>query len=415
MQDLRWPTYATRDVILEARAPDGEGGSMHVVDQHGVVYLDAVTGVGCAPLGHAHPLWVEAMHLQSQRLCTASNSFITGPQQHLAARLAELFPLAGARAFLCNSGTEATEAAVKLALRATGRDTIVCFERAFHGRTLAALSLTANRKYREPYVRCVGEDAPGRFAHVRALRVPFGDEESVRQVFAAEGSRIAAVFLEPVQGEAGVYPASRDFLRFLRAITREHGALLGADEVQSGCGRTGRWSAWETIVGDDPELQPDLMWLAKALGGGFPIGACLARGALSEAMSPGSHGTTFGGNPLACAVALATLRIMEEERLLESAGAQSRILVELAASTPIPAVTELRACGAMIGIQIGETSEQRGTAIGNRLMDDHRILVTVCGGHTVRLLLPYRAGAAELGEIWRALAAACAAEARSAS
>lgn len=415
MRDLRWPTYATRDVILEARAPDGEGGSMHVVDQRGEVHLDAVTGVGCAPLGHAHPLWVEAMHLQSQRLCTASNTFITGPQQHLAARLAELFPIAGARAFLCNSGTEATEAAVKLALRASGRDTILVFERAFHGRTLAALSLTANAKYREPYVRCPGEDAPPRFADVRALRVPFGDEEAVRRVFAAEGDRIAAVFIEPVQGEAGVYPASRDFLVFLRTITRERGVLLGADEVQSGCGRTGKWSAWQAIVGDDPELEPDLMWLAKALGGGFPIGACLARGALSEAMVPGSHGTTFGGNPLACAVALATLRIMEEEGLLGRAEAQARIIRELAAAEPIARVSEVRACGAMIGIQIGEASEQAAKAVGERLMDEHRILVTVCGGHTVRLLLPYRAGEVELRQIWRAIAAVTASGASPAS
>ncbi|MCB9566728.1 MAG: aminotransferase class III-fold pyridoxal phosphate-dependent enzyme [Myxococcales bacterium] len=405
MTDLRWPTYGLRNLTLEAMTPDGAGGSMHLVDEAGTTYLDAVTGVGCAPLGHAHPLWVEAIHHQLQRLSTAANSFFTRPQQQLAARLADLFPIDDARSFFANSGTESTEAAIKLALRATGRDTIVAFSRAFHGRSSGALALTANAKYREPYVRCLGEDAPERFLDARVLRLPFGDRGAVEEAFAAEGGRIAAVFIEPVQGEGGIYPASRDFLVFLREITRRHGALLGADEVQSGCGRTGNWAAWTTIVGDDPELRPDLMWLAKALGGGFPIGVCLARGELAAAMGSGTHGTTFGGNPLACAAALATLRIIEEEGLMAKAAAQATTIAEIAAASPIARVKEIRASGSMIGIQIGEPAEQAAAPLAMSLMHEHRILVTICGGHTVRLLFPYRAGAAELGEVWRALAA----------
>ncbi len=404
MTDLRWPTYGLRNVTLEAVLPEGPGGSMHLKGSDGKVFLDAMTGVGCAPLGHAHPLWVEAIHHQLQRLSTASNSFFTAPQQELAARLADLFPLDEARTFFANTGTETTEAAIKLALKATGRDTIVVFEGAFHGRSLGALSLTANPNYRRPYIRCVGEEEPESFLEARVIRLPFGDTEAVEAAFAGAGGRIAAVFIEPVQGEGGIFPASREFLVFLREITRRNGALLGLDEVQSGCGRTGHWSAWSAIVGDDPELHPDLMWLAKALGGGFPIGVCLASKAAASAMTGGSHGTTFGGNPLACSAALATLRIIEEEGLMTAAGAQTPTLQKIAAAEPIDQVSELRGLGAMIGIQIGAREDRAAGPLNGALMNEHGILVTVCGGHTVRLLLPYRAGEAELRQIWRAIA-----------
>jgi acetylornithine/succinyldiaminopimelate/putrescine aminotransferase len=405
MTDLRWPTYGLRNVTLEAAKPDGEGGSMHVVDSDGNVYLDAMTGVGCAPLGHCHPAWIEAIDRQMRRLSTAANSIFTGPQQQLARRLGDLFPIDDARVFFANTGTETTEAALKLALRATGGDTIVCFDRAFHGRSLGALSLTANPAYREPYIRCTGEDAPERFLDARVIRLPFGDLDAVRQAFADHGERIAAAFVEPIQGEGGVYPATREFLVGLRQITREHGALLGIDEVQTGCGRTGHWSAWQAIVGDDPALRPDILWLAKALGGGFPVGACLASKEAASAMTGGSHGTTFGGNPLACAAALATLRIIEEEGLMAKAAAQTPLLREIAAAAPIDQVTEIRGLGAMIGIQIGAVEDRAAGPLNAPLMNDHRIFVTICGGHSVRLLLPYRAGRLELEQIWGALRA----------
>ncbi|MGB1015908.1 MAG: aspartate aminotransferase family protein, partial [Nannocystaceae bacterium] len=297
---LRWPTYPTRGVTLEQAvpAPDG-GGSMRLRAADGTEYLDAIGGIGCVPLGHAHPLWVEAIHRQLGRLASSANSFHTAPQQQLAARLIDLFPIADARVFFGTTGTEATEAGIKVALRATGRSTLVVFERAFHGRTLGALSLTANPAYRTPYIHCSGEDhdAP-RFIDSRVIRLPFGDLGAVAKAFAEHGSDIAGVFVEPIQGEGGIYPATRDFLVGLRRLCTEHGALLGADEIQSGTGRTGNWAAWTTIVGDDPALQPDILWLAKALGGGFPIAACLARSEYAAAMTRGSHGTTFGGNPL---------------------------------------------------------------------------------------------------------------------
>ncbi|MBA3548028.1 MAG: aspartate aminotransferase family protein [Nannocystis sp.] len=413
MHDLRWPTYALRDVTLD-RAEQHEHGALRVLDSEGRSYLDAVNGVGCAPLGHGHPRWVAALTAQMQRLVAAANSFTTAPQQVLAQQLAERFPVTDARSFFGSSGTEATEAAIKLALRATGRNIIVAFERAFHGRTLGALSLTANTAYRHPYVRCLGESTPEHpFATAQVLRLPWGDLEAVRAAFASQGPDIAAVFVEPVQGEAGVYPAAREFLVGLHDLCREHGALLGADEIQSGSGRTGAWSAWTRIVGDDPAHRPDLMWLAKALGGGLPIGVCLARADLAQAMGKGTHGTTFGGNPLACAAALATFAIIESEGLLAAAAAQLPTLQALAAAQPSPRVHEVRGLGAMIGIQlrpaagaVGSPGEQIGAVVGDRLMRDHGILVTVCGGHTIRLLLPFRAGEAELREVWQAVSRA---------
>jgi acetylornithine/succinyldiaminopimelate/putrescine aminotransferase len=319
----------------------------------------------------------------------------------LAKLLCDSFPISDARVFFSNTGTEATESAIKLALRATGRDTIVAFEGAFHGRTLAALSLTANPTYREPYLGCDEEEAETRFARFKVLRLPYNDLEALAKVFAEQGSQIAGVFMEPIQGEGGIFPATREFLLGARELCTKHGALLGMDEIQSGVGRTGKWAAWTAIAGED--VEPDLIWLAKALGGGFPIGACLTRAELAEKMTRGSHGTTFGGNAVACAAGLATMRIIEAEGLRESAAQQIDIVRGLAEARPIAAVTEIRGIGAMIGIQIGERGEGRAGPVGKEMMA-RGVLVTVPGAHTIRLLLPYFAGEAELGQIWDTLA-----------
>lgn len=405
MQDQRWPTYAPRNIVLEGAADDDPRGSLRVRAEDGRVFLDGIGGIGCCPIGHAHPAWRDAIAKQLGAIAAVANTFWTRPQQQLAARLSELFGIAGGQAFLCNSGTEATEAAIKLALRATGRDTIIAFDGAFHGRSLGAIGLTAKSEYRAPYVATLEDGDEPRFARSRVRRLPFNDADALREAFASEGDRIAAVFLEPIQGEAGIFPASKSFLLEARELCSRYGALLGLDEIQSGSGRTGRWTAWQSIVGD--EAAPDLVWLAKALGGGFPIGACIARPDLAQHMQPGTHGSTFGGNPLACTAALATLRVIEEEGLLAAAQAQWTTLQQLARQSPIGAVTELRGLGAMLGIQIGAPQEQRAKAVGQAL-GEAGILTTVCGGHTIRLLFPYRAGAAELGAVWQAISKAVA-------
>ena len=400
MQSLRWPTYAERGIVLAEAVAYPDRGSYQIRDADGKVYLDAIGGIGCAPIGHAHPTWVSAIAKQAATLAASANSFVTAPQHDLAAALCERFPIDDARVFFTNTGTESTEAAIKCALRATGRDTIVAFDRAFHGRTLAALSLTANPKYREPFLGCSDEEAADRFARFRVLRLPFNDLGALEAAFAEHGDRIAAVFLEPIQGEGGVYPATREFLLGARDLCTRSGALLGVDEIQSGVGRTGEWAAWTAIAGD--EVRPDILWLAKALGGGFPIGACLASAKVAEHMTPGTHGTTFGGNPLACAAALATLQVIESEGLLAKARAQIGTLRGLAEASPIPGVKEIRGVGAMIGVQLGEIDEGRAGALSDPLME-RGVLVTVPGGHTLRLLLPYFADESVLGEFWSIL------------
>lgn len=400
--ELRWPTYAGREILLEAPVFDGTrtSGAVRVRDSEGKVYIDAVAGIGTAVLGHGHPAWVEAITRQLERLAGVANTYRHTPQQQLAVRLAELFPIDDGRSFFCNTGTEATEAAIKLALRATGRDVIVSFERAFHGRTLGALALTANPAYRDPYLTCLGEETPDRFARMNVVRVPFADADALEQAFEQFGPRIAAVFVEPIQGEAGIWPASKAFLLHARELCDRHGALLGVDEIQSGCGRTGRWSAWDAIVGDD--ARPDILWVAKALGGGYPIGACLTSAKLAEHMGAGTHGTTFGGNPVACVAALATLRIIEEEGLLDRAAAQLPALERIAKHSRNPEVVDIRGAGAMIGVQVGALADGRAKQINDALADEG-VLATTPGGHTIRLLLPYAADEQVLREIWDAL------------
>ncbi len=400
--DLRWPTYRPTGITLEAAADDDPRGSLYVRDAGGRRFLDAVTGIGCAVLGHAHPRWVRAVAEQAARLASASGTYATAPREALARALADRFPVPDARVFFANTGTEATEAAVKLALRATGRTVVVAFEGGFHGRTLGALGLTATPAYRAPYLHCLDEPPRAAFADVRVLHLPFDDVPALEAAFAEHGDEIALVAVEPVQGEAGIRPASRPFLVAARRLTEAHGALLGLDEVQCGMGRTGAWSAWTTLVGEGAGA-PDLVWLAKALGGGFPIGACLARADLAAAMTPGTHGSTFGGNPLACAAALATIEVIEDEGLLAAAAAQTPTLREIAAARPIAAVRQIRGAGAMIGIELSADAKAVAAA-----MRERGVLVTVCHGTTVRLLLPYRAGRSELETIWSALAEACA-------
>jgi len=313
----------------------GEGA--HVWDADGNEYVGLLGGIAVNTLGHAHPALVAALEQQVRTLGHVSNFFTTPLQVELAERLVALLVPEGveARVFFSNSGAEANEAALKLS-RLTGRTHVVAMEDSFHGRTMGALALTSKQAYRAPF-----EPLPG---HV--TWVPFGDAEALA---AAVTEDTAAVVVEPLQGEAGVNVAPTAFLQAARAITEEHGALLWFDEVQSGMGRTGHW-----LASHPSGVVPDLVTLAKGLGGGVPIGATLGLGRAATMFAPGNHGTTFGGNPLSCAAALAVLETIETEGLLARATELGdRLRSGLAQD---PRVTEVRGSGVLVGLSLSQES-----------------------------------------------------------
>ena len=304
----------------------GEG--CYVWDADGARYLDLLAGIAVNVLGHAHPAVVAALSAQAARLVHVSNFFTTTPQVELAERLLEVAGApSGSAVFFANSGTEAVEAAVKLSRR-TGRTRIVAAEGGFHGRTTGALALTHKPAYREPFEPLLPD----------VTHVPYGDEAALR---AAVTGDVAAVVLEPIQGEAGVIEADPAYLRLARELTTAHGALLVLDEVQTGIGRTGSWFAFQQAG-----VVPDAMTLAKGLGGGVPIGALVTFGPdVSGLLTAGQHGTTFGGNPLACAAGLAVLDTVEKEGLLSRATELGERLAGGVLATGHPLVAGVRGRG----------------------------------------------------------------------
>jgi len=293
------------------------GRGAHVWDESGKEYVDLLAGIAVNALGHGHPALVRAVTDQIGTLGHVSNFFTSKPQVELAEKLIGLLPgaPADAKVFFANSGTEANEAALKLT-RKTGRTKLVAATGSFHGRTMGALALTSKEAYRAPF-----EPLPGDVTFVA-----YGDADALA---AAVDNETAAVVLEPIQGEAGVIIPPEGYLAKAREIADAHGALLWFDEVQSGMGRTGRWLAHETSA-----VTPDIVTLAKGLGGGFPIGACIGLGRAAELFEPGNHGTTFGGNPVACAAALAVITTIEEEGLLEHATVLGQMLRDGLAADP---------------------------------------------------------------------------------
>lgn len=407
MQDWRWPTYRPRNITLERVVHEDDNpnrGAVRIQAADGKQYLDAVGGIGCLPLGHSPKRWVEAMTEQMNTMMIAAGPFWTEVNQALAKRIVDLSPVKDGRVFFGNTGTEVTEASIKVALKATGRDVVIGFEKAFHGRSLGSLSLTANPKYRGAFLSTPGDDVQ-RFAHMNVVRATYGDLEGVEKLFSEYGERVAMVCLEPVQGEGGINPAKREFLVGLHGLCRKHGAMLALDEIQAGSGRTGDFSAWTTLVGDDPELYPDIIWWAKALGGGFPISAVVARGDIAETMQPGTHGSTFGGNPLACRAGMVTLDIMDDDDLFARAGKQLATLQGIAKAKPISAVREVRGLGAMLGIDFGD-ADLVAKLIGATA--EQGLLVTASGGTAIRWLFPYWADETILGEAWDRLGKAVA-------
>ncbi len=326
------------------------GAGAHVWDEEGTEYVDLLGGIAVNALGHGHPALVQAVTHQLGTLGHVSNFFATEPQVELAESLLALLGAGPGKVFFANSGAEANEAALKLTRR-TGRTHVVATEGAFHGRTMGSLALTSKAAYREPF-----EPLPGDVTFV-----PYGDVDALA---AAVTDETAAVVVEPVQGEAGVVVPPPGYLAAARRITREHGALLWVDEIQSGIGRTGTWFAHQNPAVDptyaeDPVV-PDVVTLAKGLGGGIPIGACIAVGGAGDLLGPGNHGTTFGGNPVATAAGLAVLRTIEAEGLLEHVTkVGERLRTGLAAD---PRVTEVRGAGLFIGLDLATARSAEVTA-----------------------------------------------------
>jgi acetylornithine/N-succinyldiaminopimelate aminotransferase len=322
----------------------GEG--VYLWDADGRRYLDLFAGIAVNALGHGHPLIVNAVTAQLTTLGHVGNFFATTPQVALAERLVSLAG-SDARVYFANSGTEANEAAFKLT-RLTGRTKVVSTVGGFHGRTMGALALTGKPGIREPF-----EPLPAGVEFV-----PFGDVEALE---AAIDDETAAFFVEPIQGEAGVLPAPPGYLAAARELTARHGALLVFDEVQTGIGRTGEWFAFQ-----HDGVRPDVLTLAKGLGGGLPIGACLAFGPAKELFVPGSHGSTFGGNPIACAAGLAVLYAIERDGLLSRAREVGARLSEGIEALGHPAVAEVRGAGLLLAIRL---RAERAAAVSDAALD----------------------------------------------
>ena len=355
-------TYAPNLVLTR-----GEG--CRVWDAAGRAYLDFLGGIATISVGHCHPKLVAAIREQAGRLMHVSNLFYNEFQPRLAERLVQLAGFTGGRAFLCNSGAEANEGLIKLARKwghDAGKFEIITFRNSFHGRTLAAITATGQPKYHKGF-----DPLPPGFAYA-----DYNDLESVK---ALVNERTAAVLLEAVQGEGGVLPATPEFLTGLRQLCDERGLLLFCDEVQCGMGRTGHWFGFQGYG-----IAPDAFSLAKGLGGGFPIGSFVVNAKLADVLQPGTHASTFGGNPLASCAALAVLDILEQDRLLAHAVAMGDLLqAELAKLMPRhPAFRQVRGRGLMVGLVLDRPAKPLETAMLERG------LITIATNENVIRLVP---------------------------
>jgi acetylornithine aminotransferase len=362
------------------RLPLVRGEGTKVWDADGRQYLDFVGGIATNALGHAHPAVVEAVSRQIGSLGHISNFFMAEPTLALAERLIRHFGRDG-KVFFCNSGAEANEAAFKIG-RLTGRTHMVATQGGFHGRTMGALALTGQPAKREPFL-----PLPGDVTHV-----PFGDAQALA---AAVTEDTALVIIEPIQGELGVVVPPPGYLKAARAITAATGALLVLDEVQTGIGRTGSWFEYQAHEG----VLPDIVTLAKQLGGGLPLGATVAFGRAAELLRPGHHGTTFGGNPVACAAGLAVLDTIENEGLLDNVKRQSEALREGIEALGHPLVSHVRGAGLLLGIVLTEPLSPQV----QQAAQDAGFLVNAPAPDVVRLMPPLNIGHEEVDALLRAL------------
>lgn len=376
-------TYARLPVAFS----HGEGS--WIFDTDGKRYLDALSGIAVNTLGHNHPKLVAAIAGQAARVLHTSNLYRIPQQEQLADRLASLSSME--EVFFCNSGCEANEAAIKLARffghqKGVDNPAIIVMEKAFHGRTLATLSATGNRKAQAGFEPLVSG----------FVRVPYNDLAAIRAV-AEHNPNVVAVLLEMVQGEGGIHVAEPEFQRGLRTLCDEKDWLLMCDEVQCGMGRTGTWFGFQHAG-----ILPDVATLAKGLGSGVPVGACLTAGKAAGLFGPGNHGSTFGGNPLACTAALTTIGCIEEERLLENAVAIGDAIRSgmTAALSGVAGLIDVRGKGLMIGIELDRPC---GELVGKGLAAG--LLINVTADKVVRLLPPLTMNRQEAQELVERLAA----------
>ena len=341
------------------------GWGAHVWDSEGREYIDCAGGHGVANLGHCHPAVARALQEQAQALITCPEIFHNDKRALLLKRLCELTPEGLDHVFLCNSGTEAVEAAIKFARVASGRPGIVATMRGFHGRTMGSLSLTWDKDYREPFTPLMPE----------VKHVPYNNLQAMAE---AVDERTAAVIVEIVQGEGGVRPGSREYFQGVRRLCDERDILMVVDEVQTGFGRTGRLFACE-----HHEIVPDIMAMGKAIAGGIPMGATAFNQRVRQALRPGLHGSTFGGNPLACAAALATLDVLESTGLPRQAAQKGQYFLARLGAIKSPAIREIRGLGLMIGIECRQKVQPYLEALMAR-----GVLALPAGSTVIRFLPP---------------------------
>ena len=359
-------TYARLPVAFS------HGQGCRITDSEGREYLDALSGIAVSTLGHAHPRLVSAIAAQAGRLLHTSNLYRIREQEELADRLAELSGME--EIFFCNSGCEANEAAIKLARyyghrKGIDSPTIIVMEKAFHGRTMATLSATGNRKAQAGFEPLVAG----------FVRVPYDDLEAIKAI-GRHNKNIVAVMLEIIQGEGGINLASLAFQKGLRQLCDDQGWLLICDEVQCGMARTGKWFGYQHAG-----IRPDIATLAKGLGSGVPIGACMAGGRAAGLFEPGKHGSTFGGNPLACTAALTTIATIEQDGLMAQAERVGALIRKLFAEAlaGVRGVKEIRGHGLMIGIELDRPC---GDLVGKALAAG--LLINVTADRVIRLLPP---------------------------
>ena len=359
-------TYAPLDVCFE----QGEGALLR--DVNGTEYLDALAGIAVCGLGHAHPAVTEAITKQAGQLLHTSNLYCIKRQAQLADKLSAISGMD--KIFFSNSGAEANEAAIKLA-RLYGhqnnidKPSIIVTDGSFHGRTMATLSATGNRKVHagfEPLVQGF-------------VRAPYNDVSAIQKI-AQNNQDVVAILVEPAQGEGGIVLPDGDYLTELRAICDQHNWLLMLDEIQTGMGRTGQWFAYQ-----HSDISPDVMTLAKGLANGVPIGACLAKGKAAEVFKPGNHGSTFGGNPLACAAAIAVIDTIESEQLIQRTAELGSYLADgfIKNLADLDGIKEIRGFGMMIGIELDRDCTELV-----ELALQKKILINVTAGNVIRLLPP---------------------------